>query len=149
MTTSNDVLRGTVKLDGFLEGCCFTSWDDFVKKLPSLLAIEIPSNVTNVTIGNTQPTDDERDNLWIRKDNSGSFLGMFIYSQGTWQQIYPPPLSAILMLGDSRVIPAGYQLASDVTFVDAATLTALQSLWVIGGTSPTWYKMFHVFYTGF
>ena len=147
--TTNDVIRGAVTLDGFLEGRCFKSWDEFVRTLPSMLSVEIPANATNVSVGNIQPTDDQRDNLWVRKDNSGSFMGLFVYSQGAWQQVYPPPLSAILMLGDSRSIPTGYILASDASFVDAATLVSLQTLWVAGGLGPPiWYKLFHVFYVG-
>ena len=149
MSESNDVIRGVLKIDNLPDTECFTSWSDFLKRLPYLLSVELPASVTNVNVGSSQPTDDERDNLWVRKDNSGSFLGLFIYAQGSWRQIFPAQNSPILMLGDSRVIPSGYTLASDVTFVTTDQLTALKRLWVVGGTSPEWFTMFHVFYTGF
>lgn len=147
--TTTDVIRGTISLDGFLDGRCFKSWDEFVKALPSMLTVEIPADSTNVSVGNVQPTDDQRDNLWVRKDNSGSFIGLYVYSQGAWQQVYPPPLSLSLIVGDSRVVPIGYQLASDSSLIDATMLAALQKLWVVGGVGPpVWYKMFHVMYVG-
>jgi hypothetical protein len=149
MTNPNDVVRGAIYLDSFLEGKCFKSWDEFVQALPSMLAVEVPASVSNVSVGNTQPNDDERDNLWVRKDNSGSFMGLFVYSQGAWQQIYPPPNAASLVLGDSRNVPAGYILASDASFVDVNTLAKLMTMWEVGGLGPpVWYKMFHIFYVG-
>lgn len=146
---TSDVLRGAVKLDGFVEEKCFKNWAEFLTALPSLLALEIPDSITNVTIGNTQPTDDQRDNLWIRKDSSGSFVGFYLYAQGTWQKIFPADNELNLVSGDSRVISPGYTLATDLTDLTTAQKAALQSQWHIGGTSPTWYDIFHVRYTGF
>ena len=149
MSNTSDVIRGAIKLDSFIQGRCFTSWEDFIKQLPTLLAIELPPDITNITIGNQQPTDDQRDNLWIRKDNSGSFLGFYLYAQGAWQQIFPVPNEIFLIYGDSRAVPAGYQLASNSSQLTVNQVTVLKKLWHLGGTSPDWYDMFHVTYIGF
>ena len=144
MTESNDVIRGAIKLDNFMEGLCFESFDAFIKALPSMLTVELPAGITNVTSSSQQPGDDERDHLWVRLDGSGSFLGLFVYAQGAWQQVYPPPNVLYLVYGDSRVIPTGYQLASDSPNLTSAQITALKGSWLIGGTSPVWYSLFHV-----
>lgn len=149
MPNNTDVIRGALKLDSFLEDKCFTNWESFILSIPTMFSVEVPAGITNVNVGNSQPTDDERDNLWVRKDNSGSFLGFYVYSQGAWRNIYPPPNGPILVVGDSRTIPDGYQLASDSPLITASMLTKLRTLWVLGGTLPDWYTMFHVMYVGF
>lgn len=148
MSNVSDLIRGAIKLDGFREGQCFTSIDDYTKALPGMLAVEIPASITNVTVSADQPTDDERDNLWFRRDNSGSFLGLYLYAQGAWQQIYPVPQQIFKLYGDSRNIPKGFALA-DQPFVSLAQLSKLKEEWLVGGSSPTWYSIFDVVYVGF
>lgn len=147
---TNDVIRGAIKLDGFTEGVCFKSWDDFLATLPSLLAIEIPDDITNVTIGNTQPTDDQRDNLWIRKDSAGVFMGFYLYASGAWQKIWPVDGELIMIVGDSRTPPTGFTTATNLSSLTAAQKAFLQSRWhIVPGSSPTYYDIFEVSYTGF
>lgn len=150
MSGENDLVRGAVKLDGFIEDNCFTSWKDFIAKLPGMLALELPANVTNVTVGNQQPTDSERDNLWFRKDNAGSFLGIYIYATGAWRQIYPVPGQFTLIVGDSRTPPDGYTVTDDLTNLSDPQKAVLRRAWHVGGTTPAvWYDIFTVQYTGF
>lgn len=149
MTIGIDVIRGAIKLDGFLEGKCFTSWSEFISELPNMLSVEIPTGITNVTVGNIQPSSSELDHLWIKTDGAGSFIGMFIYTTGSWRQIYPAPNQLFLMYGNSTNIPAGYTLASSDPNLTPAEIANLQKIWTIGGTSPTWYSVFHVTYIGF
>lgn len=149
MSGITDVIRGALKLDNFLEGKCFESWDDFVKAIPNMFTIEVPGSITNVTVGNEQPTDDERDNLWIRKDTSGSFMGLYLYAQGAWQQIYPLPHQLFRITGDSRHPPVGFTLATDDTNLSSSIRAFLPGTWHVGGTTPTWYDVFEVTYTGF
>lgn len=144
-----DVVRGAIRLDGFQEGRCFTSWADFVAALPGMLAVEIPTGITNVTIGNQTPSDTDRDHLWLQTDGSGSFLGFYIYTAGAWQQIYPAPNQLFLMYGDSRSPPPGYTVATDDPNISASMLANLQKVWTLGGTSPDWWTVFHATYTGF
>lgn len=149
MTIGIDIVRGAIKLDNFVEGQCFASWAEFLQALPTLLAVELPTGITNVTVGYNQPSSSERGNLWIRTDGSGSFIGLFLYMQSAWQQIYPAPNQLFLMYGDSRTLPAGYTLASSDPNISSVELANLQKVWTEGGTSPTWYSVFHCTYTGF
>ena len=149
MPVGTDVVRGVLKLEGLLDEKCFTSWQEFVSAIPSLFAVELPNNITNVTVGATQPSDSERDHLWVKKDGSGSFVGLFIYAQGDWQQVYPAPNQLFLMYGDSRAMPAGYILASDDPNISTLELVNLQKIWTEGGVSPTWWTVFHAVYKGF
>lgn len=149
MTIGVDVIRGILKLDNFMEGKCFTSWADFIAAMPSMFSVEVPTDVTNVKLGTDQPSDSERDNLWIKINGAGSFVGIFIYAQGTWQQIYPVPQEIFFMYGDSRNVPAGYRLVSDDPNISDIQVVNMQKIWTTGGTSPTWYTTFHVTYKGF
>ena len=149
MTTGVDNIRGVLKLDNFMEGKCFTSWNDFVRAIPSMFSVEVPSDITNVTVGTQQPSDSERDHLWVRTDNSGAFSGLYVYAQGAWQKIYPVPSQLFFMYGDSRVLPPGYTLAVNDPNISATELSAMQKIWNVGGTGPTWWTTFHVTYTGF
>lgn len=146
----NDVIRGAIKIDNFLQDKCFTSWKDFVLALPQMLTVEVPTSVTNVTVGTVQPGDDEKDNLWIRRDNSGSFLGMYIFAAGSWKQIFPVPNEIFYVYGDSRQPPPGYSFVEDVTTFSVDELNKMRLIWHVGGTVPTtWYSTYHCVYVGF
>lgn len=149
MAIGTDVIRSAVKLDGLIEGKCFTSWEEFLSELPKMLIVEIPTGITNVTVGNAQPSSSELDHLWVKTDGAGSFIGLFIYATGSWRQIYPVPNQIFLMYGDSSNIPDGYRLASEDPNISAAMLANLQKVWSILTTSPTTYSVFHVTYAGF
>ena len=147
MTIGTEVIQGALKLKNFMESKCFSCWEDFIAAIPEMFSVEVPSNITNVTVGNTQPLDSERDHLWVRTDSSGSPIGLFIYSGGTWNQFLPPPNQIYYVYGDSRNIPPGYELASASTVLTASQILTLQKTWhaELGG----WYSIFHVVYTGF
>lgn len=150
MSSENDLIRGAVKLDTFIEDKCFTSWKEFIAALPGMLTVEIPASITNVNVGNQQPSDSERDNLWIRKDNAGSFLGIYLYASGSWKKIYPVPGEFNIIFGDSRTPPDGYTLTDDLSSLTSSQKAVLRKVWHVGGTSPsTWYDIFTVQYTGF
>lgn len=147
----SDVIRGAIKIDGLLEAQCFTSWEDFVKSLPNLLSVEVPVSVTNVTIGNLQPSEDERDHLWFRKDASGSFVGLYLYAQGAWRKIFPVDGEIVWVYGDSRVPPAGYTVIdTGDAYITAAVVTHLKQFYsetTVGGS--TFYKYYAARYSGF
>lgn len=149
MPIGTDTVQGVLKLQGLLDEGCFTSWKEFVASIPDLFSVELPNDITNVTVGSSQPSDSERDHLWIRTDGSGSFVGLLIYASGAWRQIYPAPNQIFLMYGDSRSVPVGYTLVSDDPNLSTSEVQNLQKIWTQGGTSPTWYTVFHVTYTGF
>lgn len=149
MTVGVDVILSAIKLLQLPDKKCFTNWADLLRQIPDMYGVEIPTGITNVTIGNSYPADADRDHLWIRTDNSGNFVGLFIYVTGAWRQIYPLPDQLFLVIGDSRSVQAGYTLASNDPRVSALQLVNLQKIWTVGGTSPLWYSVFHVTFTGF
>lgn len=149
MPTGTDVIQGALKLTGLVDAQCYKSFKEFVAAMPDLFSVEVPNNISNVTVGNSQPSASERDHLWVRTDGSGSFVGLFTYAQGSWKQIYPVPQGIFRMYGDSRAVPEGYRLASADPNISSAMLAELQKTWVTGGSSPTWYTMFHTTYIGF
>lgn len=105
--------RAELKIDGLPEDYEYSDFKSFVEFLVKHLVISIPSEITNVVISSTQPGESERDSLWIRRNNAGSFVGMYIYSGGKWVQMYPAPKQIIWMRGLSSEIPAGYKLVDD------------------------------------
>lgn len=150
MPTSTDVIKGSLVVQGMLEDKCFESVKDFILALPNILAVELPSSISNVTVGNVQPADYERDNLWIRKDNDGGFIGIYVFAKKNWQQIFPVPGQLTLIVGDSRSVPEGYTFAEDLTDLTTDQKAVLKKGWHVGGTTPAvWYDLFHVRFTGF
>lgn len=149
MSTDNDVILGALKLIGKIDCECFTSWSDFITKLPKFFAVEIPSNITNVLVSTSEPNDDQHDNVWFKIDNAGSFVGIFIYAMGDWQQIFPTPQAIIRMYGNSASIPPGYMLIdSSNPHFTAAEVTAIQSSWILAADGLN-YSIFDVTYEGF
>ena len=148
MVMNVDVIQSVLKLVQMPERQCFTSWQDLLRKIPELYAVEIPSGITNVSIGNAYPSSSETDHLWIQTDNSGNFIGLNIFVTGAWRQIYPLLDQLFLIVGDSRVPPSGYTVADSDPRIDDAMLNNLQKIWTLGGTTPIWYTVFHVTFTG-
>lgn len=144
-----DVISGAIKLSGLMEGKCFTSWQEFVQALPSMLTIEVPSSISNVTVGNIQPAADELDHLWIRKDSSGSFVGLYVFSLGKWRQVYPVDGEVIWMNGDSRLIPDGYVLIDTGTSgFTQDVINHIKNMYKLDNTG-VYYVYFAVTYVGF
>lgn len=148
MTIGTDVIQGILKLNNFMEGKCFTCWSDFVAAVPSMFSVELPSNVSNVNVSSSEPSDSERDHLWVKISPSGSPIGLFIYSQGAWKQFLPAVNQLFYVYGDSNNIPDGYTLASNDPNLSSSEILTLQKTWH-PNNAGTGYTIFHVTYTGF
>lgn len=137
---------GTLVLKALPELQCFTNFTAFLEALPSLYAVEIPSTVTNVIVGASQPTSSQTTSIWIRTTNDATFLGIYVFSNGTWIQICPAPNQIIWMYGDSSAVPTGYKTTDDASSVEiSSTLaTALKALWIAGDLSGPPYEYFSV-----
>lgn len=143
------MLKGNIKLIGLIESCCFSSVQELIKALPNLLMAEFPEGLTNVTVGNKQPSEEERDNLWIRKDNSGSFIGIYVFSQGVWRCIEPLKGGVKWVHGDSRDIEQGYSLIdTGLVGFTADEITHIKHQYFLH-SSGTYYTYFAVTFTGF
>lgn len=149
MPSNPDSVLAPLKLQGLPDLACFKCFEDLLQALPSYLFAEIPITITNIVFSSTQPLDTQRDYIWFRRDNSGGFLGIYLYVGGQWQQIYPTPNGIFRMYGDSRDIPPGYLLAdADNPNLTAAMATHLETQWLLDPTL-TYYVIFDVTYEGF
>ena len=148
-TGDTDVIAGALKIVGNIDCLCFEDFGSFIKAIPSLFNIEIPSSITNVIVAVDRPDDDQHDSIWFRRSASGSFIGIYVYATGDWRQIFPSPKSIIKMYGDSRAVPAGYALidAANSHFT-AGQVAAIQSSWLPSSDGLA-YAVFDVTYEGF
>lgn len=112
MIITKDVLLGQIKITGLPEGLCLTTFSDLIKALPGFLSVEVPDSISNVTVSQSQPNDDQRDNLWIRVGASHGFIGMYVYSAGDWQNIYPGN-AGIYWFDDERIVRPGWEYILD------------------------------------
>jgi hypothetical protein len=89
MFNPENLVAGTLVVQGVPENACFTTFIDLIKALPTYLGVQIPASVTNVIVGNVQPSSSQTTNVWFRLSNAGSFMGIYVFSQGAWHNIYP------------------------------------------------------------
>lgn len=146
-----DVPQGSVKIVGLPDLACFETVQQWAAALASQLAIEIPDTITNVVIGNSEPINSQTTALWIRRDNSGTFVGLYIYSSGAWVQIYPVPLPLVQftwVTGSSLDIPTGYARADTYPTLTPAQVTFYQNRWNPDPGNPGEYLDFEVYFTG-
>lgn len=144
MPGTTDVIRGALKLDNFTEGKAYSNLDSFIKDLSNMFSVEIPENVTNVIVSSSEPGDDFKTGVWIRKDAAGAFAGVYIFQVDSWTKIVPPlfDTEVILMYGNSNDIPSGYSLADDTNpDLPAGVGTQLMTEWVSDGSN---YTLFHI-----
>lgn len=127
-----DNIKGALKLTSAIDRQCFTSFTDFVEKLPSLLSVEVPASVSNVVIGPSEPGQDDIDKLWLRRDNNGSFLGWYAFQNGNWNPFYNlVPGEVVWLVGDSTNPPDGFTVidTGDPT-IPAYIVTVLKGLYI-------------------
>lgn len=155
MVNSADITRANIVLTGLPDTKCFTSWQDFLASLPDLLSVEIPvSSITNVVVSNTQPSSSQTTDIWFRVGNDGGFIGIYVFSQGVWNQIYPvnvdTPITTIQIFwffGDSTQPPAGFTSTQAATIgLSSAVISHLFSLWFNDSGVYTYYS---AVFTGF
>ena len=141
-TVSNVI--GKLVLKALPELQCFTNFNDFLKALPSLYAVEVPSTVTNVIVSPSQPTSSQTSSVWVRTNNSSQFLGIYVFSEGNWIQICPAPGQIIWAYGDSSAPPDGYKTTDAASGVEisAGLATALKLLWIQGNKTLPAYEYF-------
>lgn len=89
MFNPTNVIRGGLVVQNIPENACFTSFVELLKALPTYLGVQIPDSVTNVIVSNIQPTSGDTTKVWFRLNNAGSFVGIYVFSQGEWRNIYP------------------------------------------------------------
>lgn len=148
MPITPDVVEGSLKLRGLPDVACFTSFIEFLRAIPDYYGVEIPNSITNVVVSNIEPLDTQRDYIWFRRSNGGTFLGIYVYASGSWKQVAPAPQQVFWMYGDSRNVPDGYILVdnNNPNFT-AGEVTALQAKY-ISDPSSTYFVYFATTYEG-
>lgn len=143
-------ITGTVKLIDFPDDACLTTVKDLLMDLERYLAIELPvESITNVVVSSSEPDLTDRDIIWYRVDNSGNFIGQFVYVQGEWLQMFPPPQAIFKMYGSSLEIPPGYALITAGTpGMTDAMVDKLRLSWSINPQNQNEWVLFDVVYVG-
>lgn len=148
MSKESNIVSAPLAIRGDPSTACFTNIGEFIESLPNFLIAQIPTSITNVIISNIQPLDSERNTIWFRLNNAGTFIGIYVFSDGTWIQMFPPPQGVFGMYGDSRDVPKGYVLADE----DNAALPPgvglfLKQSWKLSG-SGDYYVYFQATFLG-
>lgn len=138
-----DSISGAVKVVNLPDLACFTDFADFVQKLADSLVIEIPDSITNVVVGNSEPTDSNTA-LWVRRDNSGTFVGLYVYTSGVWAPIYPVPGQLTRIYGSTLDVPSGWRRADQDPNLTVAQVAFLQAQWMADPGNPGEYLIFDV-----
>lgn len=144
--TQGATVIGELVLKALPEVQCYTNFTEFLKALPSLYSVAVPSTVTNVIVSNSQPTSSQITSIWVRMSASNAFIGIYVFSGGEWVQVAPSPQEVIWMYGDSSAPPAGYKTTDDASGVEmsAAAATGLKAKWVAGALAGPPYEIFTV-----
>jgi len=109
MQLISDVIKGAIKLNQLPDRLKYSSWIEFIKDLPNLLSVEVPTSVSGVIVGSSYPTETDRDKVWYRRDSAGNLIGTYAFQAGSWRPLYQLAPGQILWLyGDSSDIPEGF-----------------------------------------
>jgi hypothetical protein len=84
----NDALVGSLKLTGLPELACVKDINDLVRWIADHTVVDFPGGIEQgVTVGPIQPTDPAATGIWVKTDSSGAFIGLYVFSGGSWVQI--------------------------------------------------------------
>lgn len=141
-------VTGAIKFVDVPNDFCITDITDLVRFIEKHGKIEFDaSQVTNVDVSVDQPTDTTV--IWYKLSPSGNFLGIFIYFQSAWQQLFPVPDGIYRVHGDSTNPQPGYEVISNTTpGFTTAMVTFIQTQWLRDPTNNFW-VVFDVVYIGF
>lgn len=134
MPNESNASLAQVQIKGLVDETCFSSFQEFIQAIPSFLQVLVPRTVTNVTVSNVQPLDTQRDYVWFRRSNGGVFMGIYVYSEGTWRQVFPVPDGVTRIAGgDSRNPPDGYISVEDSN-LPSDQIAHLMTSWLLDPT---------------
>lgn len=124
------LVRNALKINNLPELACFESFEELLKALPDFYSVEIPDTITNVIISTTEPdVSTDSQSLWIKYDTSGSFVGLFLFTGGAWNMVFPAPNEVFWLYGDSTNVPPGYINTDDAPGLTTDLKNYLKSLW--------------------
>jgi hypothetical protein len=143
MATINSVILGALKVQDVPERASISTWEELIKSIPTFIGVELPTGISNVIVGNVQPQEEDRDKLWIRRDNNGTFIGFYAFCDGKWSPVYAiPPDSVVWFYGDSANVHDGFILIDDGDAqIPSYVVNALKAKY-INASSGTGYAYF-------
>jgi hypothetical protein len=145
-----DTIIGSLKLVGSPDKICPMTWDELLRSIPSLYAVDVPRNVTNVTIGAVQPPESDNDNLWVRINSDGTFVGFYTFQTGAWRKAYQYTLNDVIWRwGNSASIEDGFKLIDQNSALPVPVIDKLMLDYVVDPVNPTNYIYFAVQFVGY
>jgi len=143
-----DVVLANLRAIGLPEGYCFETVQQLIETITNNIKAVVPKSITNVIVSNVQPTSSERNSIWFRQSNAGTFIGIFVFDGITWQQVFPAPGAITRINGNSATPPAGYAvLTSAIPGFTPADVTALQAQNLPVGAGP--WRVYWAVFIGF
>lgn len=139
MSSSNNLINGAIKVLTLPDLECYEDLKVFLLDLPNILGVQVPETITNVVVSNIQPTSDHRDSIWYRFSNGGTFMGVYMFSSGSWIQMMPAPGTIHWVHGISTSPPPGFILTDDWAGMSNLEKSFLKNLWFPVGTGPWTY----------
>lgn len=79
---------------------CYTDEQSRYNAYTGSTQATLPINFTTVIISTTAPSPDDRDKVWIKTDGAGRNLGLYLFSNGQWQTVFPS--TPYLVTGEFR-----------------------------------------------
>lgn len=97
-----NTILGSIKVLNVPERYQFKSWRDFVRAIPSFLAVEVPAQFSGVITGEAIPPEEARDKIWVVRRANGEVTGIKIFNVGKWGAFYGfAPEQIVEVFGDS------------------------------------------------
>lgn len=141
-------IKGAIKVNGVPAAACFNNFAELLNSLGTYLTVEIPNQTfSNVVISVSQPGQADRDKIWWRISNSGSFVGLYFFSNGNWEQVIPAPQQIFWLYGSSDNPPAGYSFDLVQTVFSPADYAQVIAMAVPNG-GPAPYHYYPAIYVG-
>lgn len=148
-----DVVKGALKLNQLPERQCFTSWLEFVQSLPDLLSVEVPAFLGGVIASQSEPSEDQRNALWLRLSSNGAVLGLYAFQKGSWEIIQPDqdPFRPYWEIGDSSNPPKGYTpiLPGDPVIPSNVVTWLVPQYLILNTGPPITYQVYTMRWTGY
>lgn len=132
----------------------YTKPADFIKRLVEILGVELQNSegADFVVVGHATPTEEDKGRPWFRFAKNGPFQGIYAFQKGKWVRVFNLRNDQVVwMYGDSREIPAGFELIDSVTSgIPADVRTHIVNQYLVDTTisSSTVYKYFAVRWRG-
>lgn len=114
---------GLIKVLNLPQSFCFQgSAADIIQQIAAALAVDLPDTITNVYVGPNAPVNPQDTAIWVRQDNSGLFLGLYVVSNGQF----------VLAVGNWQEWDPTYSAGGAMTY--SITSEFLKEYWTAGDT---------------